>query len=81
MNTAISIDQEINKYLSQLNTKQKKTVLTVVKTFAEEQNDWWNEISFEQQQAIDIALAEMHDGKLTPHDTVMKKYKKWLKKS
>lgn len=80
MNTAISIDQEINKYLSLLNARQKKTVLTVVKTFAEEQDDWWDEISQEQQQAIDIAIAEMRDGKLTPNDMVMKKFKKWLKK-
>ena len=35
MNTA-TIDNEINGYLSALNIKQKKAVLTVVKTFAEE---------------------------------------------
>ena len=80
MNTAASIDSEINRYLSQLNTRQKKTVLTVVKTFAEEQSDWWNEISDEQQQAIEKALTEVNEGKLTPHETVMKKYQKWLKK-
>lgn len=46
----------------------------------EEQNDWWDEIGEEQQKAIDKALVEMKAGKLTPHDEVMKKYKKWLKK-
>ncbi len=75
-----SLDKEISQYLRQLNVKQKKTVLTVVKTFIEEQKDWWDEISEEQQQAIDRSLAEMKAGKLTPHDEVMKKYKKWLKK-
>ena len=80
MNTATSLDKEITNYLPQLNVKQKKTVLTVVKTFMEEQKDWWDEIGEEQQMAIDKALAEVKAGKLTPNDEVMKKYKKWLKK-
>ena len=73
MNAATSIDKEIAQYLPRLNEKQKKTVLTVVKTFMEEQKDWWDEISGEQQKAIDKALTEMKAGKLTPHDEVMKK--------
>ena len=74
------IDQEIAQYLPQLNAKQKQAVLGVIKTFAAEQEDWWDEIGEEQQQAIDKSLEEMKAGKLTPHDEVMKKYKKWLKK-
>jgi predicted transcriptional regulator len=73
------IDREITQSLTHLSLKQKKTVLTVVKTFMEEQKDWWDEISREQQQAIDKAVAEMKAGKLTAHSEVMKKYKKWLK--
>jgi predicted transcriptional regulator len=80
MNAATSLEKEIAQYLPRLNVKQKRTVLTVVKTFMEYQQDWWDEISEEQQKAIDKALAEMKAGKLTPHDEVMKKYKKWLKK-
>ena len=80
MSTAAALDKEINQYLPQLNVKQKRTVLTVVKTFMEDQQDWWDEIGEEQQKAIDKALAEMKAGKLTPHHEVMKKYKKWLKK-
>ena len=34
-----AIDKQINNYLPQLTIKQKKAVLTVVKTFAEEQED------------------------------------------
>ena len=59
---------------------KKKTVLTVVKTFAAEQKDWWDEISTEQQEAIDRALDEVKAGKLTPQEEVMKTYAKWLKK-
>ena len=42
--------------------------MSVVKAFAAEQQDWWDEIDLEQQQAIDKALAEVSAGKLTPHD-------------
>lgn len=80
MNTAKSVDLEIAQYLTHLNEKQKKTVLNVVKTFAQEQKDWWDEISIEQQEAIDKALNEMKAGKLTTNDEVMKTYTKWLKK-
>jgi predicted transcriptional regulator len=75
-----SIEKEITEYLAILNPRQKRTVLSVVKSFAEEQKDWWDEIGKEQQKAIDEALAEMKAGKLTPHEEVMKKYSKWLKK-
>ena len=74
------IDQQIAQYLPHLNAQQKQVVLSVVKTFAADQQDWWDEIGLEQQHAIDKSLAEMKAGKLTPHDEVMKKYKKWQKK-
>ena len=76
MKTAETIDKEIFNYLPRLNIKQKQTVLKVVKTFMEDQRDWWDEISEEQQRGIDKSLAEMRSGKLTPHDEVMKKYRK-----
>ena len=77
---AIKIDQEIVQYLPHLNTQQKQAVLSVVKSFAAEQKDWWDEISRGQQGAIDKSLSEMKQGKLTAQGEVMKKYKKWLKK-
>lgn len=76
MKIAETIDKEIFNYLPRLNIKQKQTVLKVVKTFMENQKDWWDEISQEQRTAIDKSLAEMRSGKLTPHDEVMKKYRK-----
>lgn len=80
MSAAIStLDKEITAYLPKLNEKQKKTLLTVAKTFIEDQQDWWNEIGEEEQEAIDKALAEMKSGKVTPHEEVMKKYDKWKK--
>ncbi len=80
MRAAKIIDREIVQYLPRLNDQQKQAVLGVVKTFAAEQQDWWDELNNEQQEAIDKSLAEMKAGKLTPQAEVLKKYKKWLKK-
>jgi predicted transcriptional regulator len=80
MRTARVIDREINQFLPRLSDQQKEAVLGVVKTFAAERQDWWDDISKEQQQAIDKSLAEMKTGKLMPQDEVLKKHKKWLKK-
>lgn len=78
MSAASDLDQEINKYLPRLNDKQKKTVLNVMKTFATEQKDWWDELSEQQKAAIKEAEEELNAGKGIPHDVVMEKYKKWL---
>jgi len=81
MKTSIAaIDKEINQYLVNLNVQQKKTVLTVVKTFAREKKDWWDVISKEQQQATDESIRQMNSGKVIAHADVMKKYKRWIKK-
>ncbi|HEV8079589.1 MAG: hypothetical protein H0W75_12390 [Chitinophagaceae bacterium] len=81
MKTSIAaIDKEINQYLVNLDVQQKKTVLTVVKTFAREKKDWWDVISKEQQQATDESIQQMNSGKVIAHADVMKKYKKWIKK-
>jgi len=50
MSLAITtLDKQINNYLSILNTRQKKVLLTVAKTFAEEQatNDYSDEFKAE----------------------------------
>lgn len=75
METEKITNEEIAQYLPYLTARQKEAVLSVVKSFAAQQQDWWDEISEEQQQAIDRSLAEMKAGNLTPHEEVMKKYK------
>lgn len=42
--------------------------------------DWWNEISEQQQKEIKEAIAEADKGKVIPHSEMEKLYSKWLKK-
>jgi len=60
MRTQTEIDKQIASYLCQLNTDQKKAVLSVVKTFAKEQ-DHWNDDEFIIE--MDRRVQEFEAGK------------------
>ncbi len=77
---AQSIDNKIAGCFSLLSEKKKKAVLTVVKTFAEDETDLWDEMPDEIKASVKKGLAESEKGLGRPHSEVMKKYKKWFKK-
>jgi putative addiction module component (TIGR02574 family) len=65
MSAASALDKQIFNYLTQLNARQKKAVLTVVKTFAEEQesdSNPWKDASFVAE--MDRRMAELENGKV-----------------
>lgn len=65
MDTAKILDKEINHYLSRLSSRQKQTVLTVVKTFAEEgEEDLWDDKFFLAK--LDSRTTEYESGKIKP---------------
>ncbi len=72
------IEKEIAQYVHMLNPRQMKTVLNVVKTFAQEKEDWWDQLSIDQVAAIQRAEKELDNGKGIAHAEVLKKYSKWL---
>ena len=63
MGAVTSVDKEINHYLALLTDRQKEAVLTVVKTFAEEGNnyDFWKDESFVAE--LDRRTADYESGK------------------
>jgi hypothetical protein len=71
------IDQQITSYLPQLSDKQKNIVLGVVRKLADDDPDWWDNLSPNRQTAIDEAIGQIKAGKGLPHASVMKKYQKW----
>lgn len=63
MGTVKSLDKEISHYLPRLSSRQKETVLTVVKTFAEEtETGKWKDRAFMAE--MDRRFAEMENGKV-----------------
>ncbi|MBA3673534.1 MAG: hypothetical protein H0W75_01010 [Chitinophagaceae bacterium] len=69
-----SIDKQINNYLPQVTVNQKKAVLTVVKTFAEQDE---NEYSEEFKKELDSRYDEyINGGKLVSEQQAKKRIKK-----
>jgi hypothetical protein len=65
MTAATAIHKQINNYLTRLNANQKKAVLTVVKTFVEEQEheyNPWKEPGFVAE--MDRRVAELESGRV-----------------
>lgn len=63
MNAVTKLDKQINDYLIQLNDRQKRAVLTVVKTFVEKQeNELWEDSAFIAE--LDRRTSEYENGKV-----------------
>jgi hypothetical protein len=63
MNTSKTLDKEIRDYLPRLSSRQKQTILTVVKTFAEEDDEEiLNDELFLAE--MDKRFSEMEHGKI-----------------
>ncbi len=60
MNTTATLDKQINNYWGILNTRQKKALLTVAKTFAEDQRE--NDYSDEFKAELDSRYEEYKNG-------------------
>ena len=56
-----ALDKQITQYLSFLNTEQKKAVLSVVKTFAHEEESIWKDKSFVAE--MDKRFDDLESGK------------------
>jgi hypothetical protein len=80
MAAANTIDKKISFYLAHLNDQQKKAVLSVVKSFAKEEEPWWDDKSYIKE--MDRRFAELESGEvkgLTPEEmeaNAKKNYKK-----
>ena len=77
MHTTTALDMAINSYLGHLNTQQKEVVLSVVKTFAGEEDSWWEMVETAAQPAIQEALLQEKEGKVTSNAVVMKSFEQW----
>jgi hypothetical protein len=62
MTNAKTLDKQISNYLPRLTSRQKQTVLTVVKTFADEEDEMLYDQSFIDE--MDKRFTEMENGKV-----------------
>jgi predicted transcriptional regulator len=55
-----------------------KALRTLLSEKAATKADWWDTISKEEREEIEQGLSEAEKEEITPHEEVMKKYKKWM---
>jgi predicted transcriptional regulator len=70
--------KQVKKFVDTASEKELEMVYHLFD--ASKKNDWWDEISSQQKKAIDKGLKQLDNGEGIPHEEVMKKYAKWLKK-
>ena len=75
-----TIDREILSYLEQLSDKKKKAFLSFIKTFAEDKLTLWDIMPDEVRDSVERGIAQSKNGLGKPHEQVMQKYSKWLRK-
>ena len=67
---------DVKRQIDSADEKSLKMVHAMLE--AEEEHDWWDDLSDAAKASIERGLKDAEEGKLTPHHEVMKKYKKWL---
>ncbi len=60
-----------------LQTQQESLLIKLKKVFDEELGDWWDEMSFEEQQQVDKGLEQANNQEYTSHNEAMKLFDKW----
>ena len=69
--TKLELIQQLQK------TKDKAVLLKIRKVFEEESGDWYEELSVEEKEEIEIGIQQADERKLVSHESVMAKLKKW----
>ncbi len=70
--------RKAKKYIDEAEDHVVKMVFSMLE--ADRESDWWNDLPVEVQKSILKAEKEVRQGKVVPHEIVMKKYSKWLTK-
>jgi len=77
--TAVEIrdlKKEVKKYIDHADERMVKAIHAMLE--ADQEEDWWSEISEGEKESIKIGLRQIKEGKTIPHEEVMKKHAKWL---
>ena len=55
-----------------------KVLQQLISLKRKQEMDWWDTISMEEKEEIEMGLKQAEDNHFVNHEEVMAKYKKWL---
>ncbi|MCB9032419.1 MAG: hypothetical protein H6553_01125 [Chitinophagales bacterium] len=62
-----------------LTTLEDSTLIQkIIELRKNETKDWWNEISEDEKESIELGIADAENGNLQPNSAAKKVYGKWL---
>lgn len=67
--------REVKRYINTADEKVVKMMYAMLEDDAKK--DWWDDLSVDAKASINRGLQDIKEGRVKPHDEVMKKYKKW----
>jgi hypothetical protein len=65
---------ELIEWLTKLEDDETIRYLKVVKDSKLSDHSWWDDLSQNQKNGINQGLKDIDEGRVTPHDEVLKKY-------
>jgi len=79
MKTELNIQSKKLELIQWLSTIEDLSVINKIIDLKKQENkDWWNSISENEKQSIEIGFQDAESGKLNPHSKARKIYDKWL---
>lgn len=77
--TTLQVRNNLKKYIDVADEDAIKRINSFIQ-IDKEQNDEFDDLTVEQERMLNEAIEEADKGLGIPHNEVMKKYAKWLKK-
>ena len=79
MNVNLNILNQKLELIQWLSTIEDSSIIEKIMDLRKkESKDWWNSISENEKEFIELGLKDAESGKLNPHSTSRKLYEKWL---
>ena len=69
-----AIKLELIEWLTKLKDSETLEYLKIVKDSRDIDHDWWDDLTEEEKKGIKRGLKNIDEGKVTPHEEVVKKY-------
>ena len=69
-----AIKLELIEWLTKLEDRETIEYLKIVKDSRDLDHDWWDDLSAAQKRSIKKGLKDIDEGRVTPHQEVVKEY-------
>jgi len=69
-----AVKLELIEWLTRLEDSDTIEYLKFIKDYREENRDWWDDLTSEQKEGLLRGLKDIDEGKVTPHEEVVRKY-------